>query len=387
MNRLKVRYSDGLVGSDYADNRWLYISDFFVDPRGYIHEDLGPNSSAQWEEARKRDIGIEIGIFKNLFSFTIDLFDEHRDKMLLTPRSTTFIIGNSFKDLNLGSLKKHGLEVEVEFNKTTANNLNYFIKGNIGINENRILFRDDPVFAPEYTKDAGKPLGAQTDGVSRTGTGYYTTIDDIHINPSPLLLQNLYVGDYKFLDYNTDGTITSLDAYPIKGQTYAPVTYSFSGGLGYKGFELNLMFQGNHGKYAQFGTQTEVEFYKGSPRVHSSQLDYWRPDNQDATHSTLHYSGADGGDAIHSWGSNIFEDLFWRDASYLRLKEAYLGYNLNSEFLKRSIGISNMLIYINGTNILTFTKLINEFDPEIKNFGGGWYPQLSRYNLGVKFAF
>lgn len=386
INRLKIRYSDGLVGSDYADNRWLYISDYFVDPRGYIHEDLGANASAQWEEARKKDIGIEIGIFQNMFSFTIDLFDEHRTKMLLAPRSTTFLIGNSFKDLNLGSLKKHGIEIEAEFNKTTAYNLNYFIRGNIGINENRILFRDDPVYAPEYTKYEGKPLGYQA-GVKRTGTGYYTSIDDIHINPSPLLLQNIYVGDYKFLDFNSDGEITSLDTYPIKGQTYAPVTYSFTSGFNYKGFDFSIMFQGNNGKYAKFGPESMVEFFKGSPRVHSAQLNYWRPDNQNATHSTLHYSGADGGDAIHTWGSNSFEDIFWRNASYLRLKEIYLAYNLNSEFFKRSIGISNILFYANGINVLTFTKLLKEYDPELKSFGGGYYPQLSRYHIGVKFAF
>ncbi len=61
MNKFKLRYSDGLVGSDYASSRWLYNSDYFKDARGYIREDKGANMSAQWEEAHKRDIGIEIG--------------------------------------------------------------------------------------------------------------------------------------------------------------------------------------------------------------------------------------------------------------------------------------------------------------------------------------
>jgi TonB-linked SusC/RagA family outer membrane protein len=392
MNKLKIRYSDGVVGSDAAQSRWLYLSDYFLDPRGYINEDLGANTSAQWEEARKKDLGIEVSVFKDLFSFSVDLFNEYRDKMLLTPRSVTFLIGNSFKDLNLGSLKKHGIELEAEFNKTTSSHINYFIKGNIGFNENRIIFKDDPVYAPEYTKDAGKPLGAQLGGVKTTGTGYYTTIDDIHISPSPLLLQNLFVGDYKFLDFNSDGAINSRDNYPIKGQTYAPITYSLSSGISYKGFDFNFMFQGNYGKYIQLGVQSEVEFYKGSARVHTSQLDYWTPDNQDATHSTLHFSGADGGDGIHSWGVNAFtgfgfEDHFWRDASYLRLKEMYAGYNFNSGLFKRLAGISNILVYANASNVFTFTKLLKEFDPEVKSVGGGWYPQLSRYNIGVKFAF
>jgi len=385
MNRLKLRYSDGLVGSDYADNRWLYVSDYFVDQRGYITEDSGANASAQWEEARKKDLGIEMGFFKNMLTLSIDLFDEQRSKMLLTPRSVTFIIGNSFKDLNLGSLKKHGIEIEAEFNRTTAYNLNYFIRGNLGLNENRIIFRDDPVYAPEYTTYAGKPLGAQMSGI--LVPGYHNSVDNIHYYPSPLAVQSLFVGDYRFIDYNVDGVINSQDVYPVKGQTYAPLTYSFTGGINYKGFDLSLMFQGSNGNYINLGSNTVVEFYKGDWRVHTPSLDYWRPDNQDATHSTLHNETPDNGGAIYTWGSHIFVDHHWRNSSYIRLKEIYLGYNLSSEFLKRSVGISNLLIYANGTNIFTITRLIKEFDPEIKSFGGGWYPQLSRYNLGVKFAF
>ncbi len=81
-----------------------------------------------------------------------------------------------------------------------------------------------------------------------------TSVDDIHITPSPISIQTLVMGDYKFIDYNVDGVINTQDTYPIKGQTYAPVTYSLSGGITYKGFDFSLMFQGNHGKYVIFST-------------------------------------------------------------------------------------------------------------------------------------
>ena len=89
-------------GSDYARSRWLYLSSYFKDSRGYIHEDLGANLTAQWEQARKRDIGLELGLFKDQLNIVVDLFDEQRDQMLLVPRSVTMLIGNSFKELNLG---------------------------------------------------------------------------------------------------------------------------------------------------------------------------------------------------------------------------------------------------------------------------------------------
>jgi TonB-linked SusC/RagA family outer membrane protein len=393
MNKLKLRYSDGLVGSDYATSRWLYISNYFLDSRGNIWEEPGPNSSAQWEEARKRDIGIEIGVFKNLFTLSVDLFDEQRSKMLLTPKSVTFVVGNTFKDLNLGSIKKHGIELEAEFNKTTANNINYFVKGIVGFNENRIINKDDPPYAPEYSKQAGKPIGAKTNGSILTGTGYYTSINDIHNNPSPISVEQLFIGEMKFLDYNVDGAINSLDKFPIKGSAYPPITYSLSSGISYKGFDFNFLFTGNSGKYIDYNMAFEYEFNYSSWRVHSSQLDYWRPDNPNATHSTLHYTGDApailswaGGNASN-WGFDIaLKEMYWRNADYLRLKEIYAGYNFKSDFLKDLIGISSLNVYATANNLLTFTKLI-EGDPERKDFYLGFYPLMTSIKLGLKFGF
>ena len=354
---------------------------------------MGANLTAQWEEAHKRDLGLELGLFKNSLSINVDIFDEQRDKMLLSPRSVTMLVGNTFKDLNLGKLEKHGLEIEIEFNKTTPANLNYWVKGIFGYNENRILFKDDPLYAPNYTKDEGKPLGAKLDGVELTGTGYYTSVDDIHNNPSPIDLSSINVGDYKFLDYMVDGKITSLDKYPIKGSTFPPITFSFSSGFSYKKFDFNFMLQGNAGKYVDYNQIYEVEFNKGDWRVHSSQLDYWTPANPTANHSTLHYSGGSSS-YILSWGGGeansgydiAVENRFWRKADYMRLKEVYASYNMSSKFLNRLAGVSNVTIYATGNNLWTLTNLI-EGDPERKDFQDGFYPQMSSVKFGVKVAF
>ena len=404
ISKLKLRYSDGLVGSDYARSRWLYLSDYFKDDRQYIHEDLGANLNAQWEEARKKDIGIELGLFNDQLNLVVDLFDEKREKMLLTPKSVTMMVGNSFKELNMGKVKKHGIEVEINWNKEVNPNLGYFAKAILGYNENRIIFKDDPPYAPDHTKLAGKPLtemlssefgleGLEINGVLLTGTGYYTSVDDIHNNPSPISVEKLNVGDYKFLDFMVDGTITSLDKYPIKGLTYPPFTFSFSGGFTWRQFDFNLLFQGNLGKYVQYNQTYEVEFIKGDWRIHSSQLDYWTPTNPDANHSTLHYSGSSSADILF-WGGGeadrgyqvMIEDRFFRNADYLRLKEIYAGYTLKSSVLNRIAGVSNVLLYATGNNLWTLTDLI-EGDPERKDFQQGFYPQMSTVKLGIKMVF
>ena len=397
INKMKLRYSDGLTGSDAAGSRWLYNSSFYSDNAGspgpYLHEDLGANETAQWEQARKRDLGLELGLFKNVLTINVDIFDENRDKMLLSPRSVTMMVGNTFKDLNLGKLKKQGFEFEMEFNKTTATELNYWVKAIFGYNENRIIFKDDPPYAPDYTKDAGKPLGSQLNGVELTGTGYYTSVDDIHNNPSPIDLYKVNVGDYKFLDYMVDGKITSLDKYPLPGSTFPPITYSLSSGFGYKNFTFNFMFQGNQGKYVEYNQTYEAEFVKGDWRVHSSQLDYWRPDNQNVNHSTIHYSGSNSADILF-WGGGeadrgyqiAVENRFWRKADYVRLKEVYASYKAKSKFMTRLAGVSQMEFYVTGNNLWTITNLI-EGDPERKDFQQGFYPQMTSVKLGVKVAF
>jgi hypothetical protein len=367
------------------------MSDFYTSGN-YILEDKAPNSTAQWEEAHKRDLGIEFGTLKNNLTFSVDLFDEYRSKMLLVPQTATLYIGNSFKELNLGSLKKHGIEIEAMYNKTTSKNFNYFVKGLFGFNENRIINKDDLPYAPNYTKSAGKPLGAQLNGVLPTGSGYFTSVDDIHTNPAPTDLSNIVPGDYKYLDYKVDGAISVLDMFPIEGNFYPPITYSMSGGLAYKGFDFNFMFQGNVGKYVEFNQGFETEFIFQDWLLHKSQLDYWSPGNPDATHSTLHFAGAAvtnlawGGGGAQEGYLIMIKDRYWRNANYLRLKEVSAGYTFNSDFLKRKVGISALRFYVTGYNLLTFTNLI-EGDPERKDFTAGFYPQMNSLKLGLKFSF
>ena len=406
INNLKVRYSDGIVGSDHAENRWLYVSEYYATGN-YIAEDIGANIHAQWEEARKRDIGLEIHILDNMLKFNFDFYDEYRSKMLTEPQNATFLIGNTFKDLNLGELKKHGFEFEAEFNKSTAYGLNYFVKGMLGFNENRIVSRDDLQYAPDYRKYAGKQLGMPEGvaavtlvstgaaGVKLINSEYHTTIDDIHYHSLAIPPNNLNVGDHNFLDYDVDGSVTVRDKYPIKGSQYAPITYSFTTGFTYKGWGLNLMFQGNHGKYVLFNNVFEYEFAIGSWSVRPPQLNYWRPDNQDGDHATLHYFDGGGGLPQYAWAGGAGLEGYdlrtlghsWRKADYLRLKEVHLEYNIDTQgFLSNTIGISNMKIYAQGHNLLTFSDLIMG-DPERRDYTRGFYPLMKSVRLGLSVSF
>lgn len=401
VNNLKIRYSEGLVGSDYADNRWLYISNF-TKTGAVISEDLGANLHAQWEQARKRDLGLEVALFDNMFTITMDLYDEYREKMLLEPRSVTMLVGNSFKELNLGRMKKHGIDFELTYNRTTKNSFNYFISANLGLNENRVLFKDDLPYAPDHIKAAGKPIDGMLTGVHLTNSGYFTSVDDLHTKSAPISLTQLSLGDYQFLDYNADGQITALDRYPIRGTDYPPLIFGFSSGFSYSGFEFRILLQGNIGKYVNFNQNLENEFLLGSYSVHKSQLNYWRPDNPNATHSTLHYFDGGGGIPQLAWGGGAalegysagIEDRFWRNADFIRLRDVYAAYTFRPEFLKRSLRISGLNIYASVNNLITLTRLI-EGDPERRieitgaanKYTFGYYPIMITGRLGLKVDF
>jgi hypothetical protein len=292
----------------------------------------------------------------------------------------------------------------VEFRKRPTPNFEYFARVVFGWNENRVIFKDDPAAYPDHMKLAGKPLtemlnteysleGLEINGVELTGTGYYTTVDDIHNNPAPIDFTKQYLGDYKYLDYNADGSINTLDKHAIKGLTYPPITYAFSSGFTWKNFDFNFLFSGNQGKYVQYNQAFEVEFIKGDWRVHKSQLDYWTPTNQDAMHATMHFSGTSSQDNL-VWGGGeadrgyqtIIKDRFFRNASYLRLKDLYFGYTINSAALNNTLGIGSLLVYVTGSNLLTITPLI-EGDPEATTFYQGYYPQMTTIRGGIKIQF
>lgn len=395
-SKLKFRFSEGLVGSDYANNRWLYMSEFSKDSNGYIVEDRAANLYVQWEEALKRDLGIEMGFFGGDLSINVDLFDEHRDKMLISvSNNTPTWVGNTSKELNKGAIKKHGIEFDVDYSKRLNKDFRFNVGGNFSFVENRILAYDDAPFSLEHQKSVGTPLGSQTSGAYLIDGEYFTSIDDIHSNFLPVNINNVVVGDYKFLDYTSDGVIDRDDLTRMKGSLYPPIAYAFKAGFRWKGLDVNMLFQGYAGKYVNFDQMYEWEFYKGNYRLHTSSVDYWRPDNTGATHATVHYSASSFANMAWSgYNESATNGGYnakmlghsWRNADFLRLKELNVSYTWNTPKIKEKMGIEAIRLYVTGNNLLTFTKLL-EGDPEQKYLVWGEYPQMRTVKLGLQLTF
>ena len=391
-SKLKIRYSDGLVGSD-SGSRWLYFSDYVKGGDSYIYEGAAANAVAQWEEARKRDLGIEMGWLNNRLTLNLDLFDEKRTNMLVKP-NVTMLVGTSYKEVNRGSMKKHGIDIELGWADKTPTGFGYNLTAMVSLNENRITNYEDAPYAPEYQKTAGKPYKGQTDGVSIVDSGYFESIDDIHNYPAYTTDWNFVnVGAYKYLDYSADGRLSVEDLHAIAGSQYPPVVCSFRAGFDYKGFEFSMLWYANLGKWVEYNKSWEIEFNKGDYRITHSQLDYWRPDNRDANHATLVYGGTSGhpmymwaGGSGDAGAKKMLEGRTWRKADYLSLREVYLAYTFNAKRLRQKVGFRSLSLYLTANNLLTFTPLI-EGDPASTTFTTGFYPQMTSLKLGVKIGF
>lgn len=395
-SKLKLRYSMGLVGSDYAKNRWLYVSEYSKDGNGYIVEDKSANLTVQWEEARKMDLGVELGFFDNDLTLGVDLFDEYRSKMLIAVDNNTPIwVGNTSKELNKGAVKKHGIEVEIDYSHKFGSDIQLNVGGNFSFNENRIVYADDAPYSLAHQKKVGTAIGAQTSGAYLIDGEYLTSIDDIHSNLLPTSVSDVVVGDYKFLDYTSDGQIDKDDLTRMVGSLYPPIAYALKAGFRWRGLDVNILFQGYAGKYVNFDQMYEWEFYKGNYRTHLSSTDFWSPSHTNGTHAAVHYSASSFtnmswsgyNESATTGGYNAkLMGHSWRNADYLRLKELSIGYTWNTSKVKKMLGIQAIKLYAQGNNLLTFSDLL-EGDPEQKYLVWGEYPQMRTVKLGFQITF
>ncbi|MBQ9893051.1 MAG: TonB-dependent receptor [Bacteroidales bacterium] len=387
---MKIRYSDGLVGSDEASSDWLYYSSYSKNKnRTIILEDLAANETARWETAHKRDVGVEMGFLKDMFTVSVDLFDESRKDMLVTPTESP-LSGVSSKDVNTGRMEKHGIDIEAKWRMTTARGFYYEAGFMLGLNENRILSYEEPVGTPSYQKYVGTSYQAARTGMNLIDGNYFGSVDELHGYPNALgEVSGLYPGIYKLLDFKVDGAINSLDMHAIRGIAYPPMVGSFNLGFGYKGLSVNILFYGTHGKYVNFNRAFWKEFIKQDVTVHAAQLDYWRPDNPGAGHSTLSFD-----DKLYSMLGGSANDTFdmlieghsWRKSDYLTLKELYVSYKFDGNRLRQLLGVRGLSVTLTGNNLFTATSLI-EGNPQRTALSSSYYPIMRTVRLGVKLDF
>lgn len=387
-SRMKLRYSNGLVGSDSASSNWLYYSSWSKNGN-YIIEDAAANIEARWETAHKQDLGIEMGWMNDRLLIEVDLYDEKRRDMLMPPVVTP-LVGVKYKDVNTGSLKKHGLEIELKWNDRTEGGFGYFAGVMLGLSENRITNYGDAPYAPDYQKYVNTALNSARTGSTLVDDKYFNSIDEIHGYPIYTSeWTNVVPGVYKFLDYTADGNINQSDLHTLRGSTYAPGIYSLNLGFDFKGLSFKVLCTGTVGKYINYRRAAIIPFYAGDYVVHKSHLDYWTPANKDSEVPALSLS-----DEMYAWaggtsdwpGYNLALDGYtWRRSDYFSIKEMMLSYTFDGNRVKK-LGIRSLQLGVSCNNLFTFTTLMEQ-DPQRLTTADNYYPtmRMLKFNLSLSF--
>ena len=384
MNMFKLRYSYGKVGSDNIGTRFPYLELFesrnpynwgdYNTPNvdnGQIYKQIS-SSGVTWEIATKHDIGVDFSLWDDRFTGTVDYFHETRDGIFMQRQSLPGTLGLSYltPSANVGKVRSTGFDGNVAF-KQDIGNVSLTVRGNFTYSNNKILAADEANSAYPYIRDTGYRVN-QAKGL--IALGLFKDYDDIRNSPQQTEWGTVMPGDIKYKDVNSDGVINDSDRVPIGSTTRPNLIYGFGMSATWKGFDVNLHFQGA-GKSSFFIDGFGVRPFSGGDwgNILTDVVgNYWSlgtNENPDAKYPRL------------TWHNNR-ESTYWlRDGSYLRLKTVEVGYTLPKN-ISRAILMNNVRIFFIGTNLLTFSKF-KLWDPEMGSSNGQQYPLSKMLTLGL----
>jgi len=375
VNELKIKASWGKLGNDRVAP-FQYVSTynlengalFGINPKREKGFTVGrlANPNITWEKVDTKNIGFESVLFRQTLSFDVQYFYSMRTDILTQKQaSVPKYTGLTLPDQNIGEISNRGVEASLIF-RNKINTANYFIGGNFTFVRNKIHFFDEAENTPSWQRRTGHSIDSwlvyQTDGL-------YQTTEEIESSPR---LLNTEPGDIRYVDIDGDGEITSNDMVRIYESAIPEIIYGITMGGKWKSLELNVLWQGQ-GRAKQMikpGSFNRDVSYFENRWISASE-----------TPSARYPRAFDRDDTFNSRNST-----FWlRDASFIRLKNIELAYNLSPSLLDR-LNISNLRVFLSGFNLFSIDKIKIQ-DPEGVNAGGMYYPQQRIYSAGINVSF
>lgn len=392
---LKIRYSDGLVGSGAGGRRFGFLTIVSDGAAGYTwgngNNNQGSNGGVQiqdygapvqWSKSHKQDLGIEFKTFNSHLSVIVDFFKEHRTGVFLQRQSLPSYVGlNNNPFGNLGIIDNAGFDATVETDAIKFGSTSWNFRGTVTYNRDKILENDAPVQPYPYMERRGYNV---LSNYGYTAVGLFTNQKEIDnsADQSPLG-GNPRPGDIRYKDLNSDGLINNLDISRIGNGDVPNWVYGFGFNVSWKNFYLGAFFQGVQGADRLLSGDGIIPFNNSTGPERSNLLtiaeNRWTEanPNPDAFYPRLAY-----GNAANK--NNAVASTWWiKDISFIRLKTLDIGYNLPNKWMKK-IGIKNAKIYGQGFNLLYWSKF-KLWDPELNTGNGAFYPNTRNFSLGIQF--
>ena len=391
MNMFKLRYSYGKVGNDTMNDRFPYLPSFGNSSgNGFNYSDLETSyfydgltytkyatTNVTWEIATKHDIGIDFSLWDDRFTGTIDYFYERRDGIYQSRSFIPVSVGlNSSLSYatNVSAVSSRGLDGNFGF-KQKIGNVNLTLRGNITYSKSKILEYDEEVTNYTYALATGFQV-SQPRGL--IAEGLFKDYDDIR-NSAKQTWGDVMPGDIKYRDVNGDGIVNDKDYVPIGATNRPNLIYGFGFSAQWKGFDVNVLFQGAGKSTFFIDGYTVYPFKDGdwgnilTDVVKSNRWILGENEDPNAKYPRLSYGGNN---------NNYQSSTYWmRNGSYLRLKNLEVGYTIPKSIVNK-IRLNNIRIYFMGTNLVTFSSF-KLWDPELGSSNGQVYPLSKAYTLGL----
>ena len=391
INILKIRASYGKIGNDEIGGSFAYNTTMNTNAGGFTFGDLGQtnlpgystgeygNPDVAWEEATKADVGIELGLF-NKIKIQADYFYEKREGIFIQRESTPSVVGTKTAQwVNLGRMKNQGFDMSLEFDHSFNKDFSISARGNFTYNRNKKLYDDKPDQIWKYQNLAGFANNQQFGLIAE---GLFESEEDIANWPKQDF-GTVRPGDIKYRDVNGDGVVNTFDKVAI-GYTLVPeINYGFGASVKWKGIDVSVFFSGV-GHVTRI-IQGQNLFGASSTILRMGQIfedvakNRWTLDNQNpnAPYPRLSLNKVDNNQQLST---------YWqRDMSFLRLKDAEIGYTL-PESMTKKWGLSKIRFYIQGKNLVTFSDF-KLWDPEVNANYGNVYPLIRTFAIGANVNF
>jgi len=408
-SNLKVRNSNGTVGSDAGIDRWLYTSGWIVKPEGtgtnrwlfgapdqvgsypLRYEGAIPNEDIHWETAKKKDLGIETGFFSNQLTLNFDYFIENRSDIYLTAsqRVIPVYFGAPAVSANIGKVDVHGWELETQFKKVSSGGFTYWASYAWSFAKDKVIDRGEPKLKPFYQKSEGYMMD-QAKGYLPNHSIMQTWNDVYNYTGQLTSPEYRLPGDFGIVDFNGDGVLDTNDAAPISYASRPQYSYSPALGASYKNWSANLRFfgvynvAGNVGDYYTWFTSLAM----GEPVCPKYLIkESWSPER----HYTTSAKRPEMRGFTSMSSASQLQPYFEQSRSYLRLESAEISYSLNrsnAPFLQR-MKINNLRLVLSGYNLFLISDMRTDRDAYTSGSVDVMenYPVLKRFSFGINMDF
>lgn len=400
LDRLKLRGGYGVLGNQEIDN-YQYSSTIttginYPDGNGGLLQGAFPknfaNPDIKWEETAMTNVGIDFMAFNNRLSLTADYYVKNTKDILLTVPIPISSGGANDPIRNAGKIRNNGFEFNLGWMDQPNPDISYGINLIGSFNKNKVIAMGSESgsikggstnqnITTSETK-AGYPIG----GYWLISTaGYFNSQEEVdaYAKDGKKIQPAAEPGDIKFVDANNDGVINDDDRV-FQGSPFPDFTFALNGNMRYKNFDLSIGLQGVLGNKIYNATRQTLEDVTKGSNFLASCLDYWTPENKNASHPRLTWDDPNRNTRAES-------DRYLENGSYLRLRSVQLGYTFPQTWFKGAI--QHARVYINAENLFTITSYsgyspdVNADNANYRGFDNFIYPTNRTFMLGLNVTF